>query len=127
MFFFKSKKNMTNEPKHRVKLYKVGKHWVQKGLNELSILIDMNLPSKIDTSRKKTLKKTIVSITMGGISSIYTINNNAYGEENNLPITSELSVHSETLGNNNSTTVSSEHLNNNGLKSESTSETKDSE
>ncbi|WP_186823890.1 KxYKxGKxW signal peptide domain-containing protein, partial [Staphylococcus gallinarum] len=119
MFFFKSKKNMTNEPKHRVKLYKVGKHWVQKGLNELSILIDMNLPSKIDTSRKKTLKKTIVSITMGGISSIYTINNNAYGEENNLPITSELSVHSETLGNNNSTTVSSEHLNNNGLKSES--------
>ncbi|MEM5398320.1 KxYKxGKxW signal peptide domain-containing protein, partial [Staphylococcus gallinarum] len=127
MLFFKSMKNIKDEPKHRVKLYKVGKHWVQKGINELNVLISMNLPSKPNKSKNSALKKAVLSITMGSISSIYTLNNNARADENSLPVTSEISAHSETLGNNNSTNITSQSISNVVENSESTNKTKSSE
>uniref|UniRef100_UPI00188EA58E KxYKxGKxW signal peptide domain-containing protein n=1 Tax=Staphylococcus chromogenes TaxID=46126 RepID=UPI00188EA58E len=108
--------------KHRVILYKSGKHWVQKGINELKIFGGLFLPNLAKKKSSSNLGNKITqSITAGGILSVYGTIYDANAQEH-LPITSELTRYSETLAKNNSTTISSEDLGREDKASESTSE-----
>ncbi|WP_436966769.1 KxYKxGKxW signal peptide domain-containing protein, partial [Staphylococcus xylosus] len=110
-------KRSFNEEKSRVKLYKSGKNWVKAGIKEIKLLGVLGL-SIFDKSSEKTqeetkrtfgdsVKKNSLKTTgiLGGAFVANMLHNQHALAASELPVTSELSSQSETVGNQTSTVV----------------------
>ncbi|MGO3048964.1 MAG: KxYKxGKxW signal peptide domain-containing protein, partial [Staphylococcus sp.] len=109
-------KQSLNQEKARVKLYKAGKNWVKSGIKEIKLLGILGMPvfkgsekSEIevehvtgDMIQRNVLKTTAI---IGGAFTVNMLHDQQALADSELPITSELSSYSETVGNQNSTVV----------------------
>ena len=112
----KDYKKSLEQQKTRVKLYKSGKSWVKASINEIELLKTMGLPflSKNEIQENVTektkghkLKKSAAKTTalVGGAFTFNMLNNHQALAASETPITSEISSNSETVANQNSTTI----------------------
>ncbi|HEI9353534.1 TPA: serine-rich repeat glycoprotein adhesin SasA, partial [Staphylococcus aureus] len=105
--------SLANE-KTRVRLYKSGKNWVKSGIKEIEMFKIMGLPfishslvsqDNQSISKKMTgygLKTTAV---IGGAFTVNMLHDQQAFAASDAPLTSELNTQSETVGNQNSTTI----------------------
>ncbi|HEC2157574.1 TPA: KxYKxGKxW signal peptide domain-containing protein, partial [Staphylococcus delphini] len=106
-------KKSLSEEKARVRLYKSGKNWVKAGIREFEILRIMGMPfigneiKETEKMQNKTLSKNMLKATtvLGGTFVTTALNTQEAFAASELPSTSELSTQSETVGNQNSTTI----------------------
>lgn len=112
----KDYKKSLEQQKTRVKLYKSGKSWVKASINEIELLKTMGLPflSKNEIQENATektkghkIKKGAAKTTalVGGAFTFNMLNNHQALAASETPITSEISSNSETVANQNSTTI----------------------
>lgn len=129
-------KRSFNEEKARVKLYKSGKNWVKAGIKEIKLLGILGLPifsmstEKAQEETKRTfgdsVKRNTLKTTgiLGGAFAANMLHNQQALAASELPVTSELSSQSETVGNQTSTAISKSET---SESEASTSETSESE
>ncbi|HCG74272.1 putative Ig domain-containing protein, partial [Staphylococcus sp.] len=108
-------KSLSHE-KARVKLYKSGKNWVKASINEFELLRVMGLPflgknivneTQLDDKKGNKLKKNAAK-TMAIVGGAFTFNmlqDHHALAASETPMTSEISSNSETVANQNSTTI----------------------
>ena len=120
------------DEKARVRLYKSGKNWVKAGIKEIKLLGIMGVPflsssieKQPDLSQKtdgfvkrQALKTTAVA---GGIFTVNMLHDQQAFAASDAPVTSELSAHSETVGNQNSTAIGKSETNTSASEELSTS------
>lgn len=120
------------DEKARVRLYKSGKNWVKAGIKEIKLLGIMGVPflsssieKQPDLSQKtdgfvkrQALKTTAVA---GVIFTVNMLHDQQAFAASDAPVTSELSAHSETVGNQNSTAIGKSETNTSASEELSTS------
>ncbi|WP_076684528.1 lectin-like domain-containing protein, partial [Staphylococcus haemolyticus] len=109
-------KRSFGQEKARVKLYKSGKQWVKAGIREVQLLKVLGLPflnkdveqiNNLDTNKDKNFKNQAMKATglVGGAFTFAMLNDHHAYAASETPMTSEISSNSETVANQNSTTV----------------------
>ncbi|MEJ7536369.1 KxYKxGKxW signal peptide domain-containing protein, partial [Staphylococcus hominis] len=109
-------KRSFGEEKARVKLYKSGKHWVKAGIRELQLLRSLGLSffdkdvektNDLPKSTQHNLKTQALKTTglVGGAFTFAMLNDHHAFAASETPMTSEIASNSETVANQNSTTV----------------------
>ncbi|WP_047561016.1 lectin-like domain-containing protein, partial [Staphylococcus schweitzeri] len=105
--------SLVNE-KTRVKLYKSGKNWVKSGIKELEMFKIIGLPfisQDIDNHDNDSVSKKMTSYSLkttaviGGAFTVNMLHDQQAFAASDAPLTSELNTQSETVGNQNSTTI----------------------
>ncbi|MBU7212823.1 lectin-like domain-containing protein, partial [Staphylococcus haemolyticus] len=109
-------KRSFGQEKARVKLYKSGKQWVKAGIREVQLLKVLGLPflnkdveqiNNLDTNKDKNFKNQAMKATglAGGAFTFAMLNDHHAYAASETPMTSEIASNSETVANQNSTTV----------------------
>ncbi|OHQ81002.1 hypothetical protein HMPREF2741_03210 [Staphylococcus sp. HMSC074C12] len=109
-------KRFFGQEKARVKLYKSGKQWVKAGIREVQLLKVLGLPflnkdveqiNNLDTNKDKNFKNQAMKATglAGGAFTFAMLNDHHAYAASETPMTSEIASNSETVANQNSTTV----------------------
>lgn len=105
--------SLANE-KTRVRLYKSGKNWVKSGIKEIEMFKIMGLPfishSLVSQDNQSISKKITgyglkTTAVIGGAFTVNMLHDQQAFAASDAPLTSELNTQSETVGNQNSTTI----------------------
>lgn len=129
-------KRSFGQEKARVKLYKSGKQWVKAGIREVQLLKVLGLPflnkdveqiNNLDTNKDKNFKNQAMKATglAGGAFTFAMLNDHHAYAASETPMTSEIASNSETVANQNSTTVTNSETSTTESISSQTSTTQD--